>query len=146
MTRRVIGPDGREWTIRGTMEWRPPATAEDFDHDVAGSYVPAVGMALVVVALAVALLVWMPESVVVPAWIPLGVVLVFLYFPMRWVWRRPWTVVAETSGTVDGERPGEHWTGTVRGMHNVRNEVNVVAKSIEKYDLPDFDGPLHPVQ
>ena len=146
MNRVVAGPDGREWTVRGTMEWRTPSTADDFDHDVAGSYAPAIVMAAVVIVLAVVLLVWMPSSVIVPAWIPLGILLLFLYFPMHWVWRRPWTIVAETSGTIDGEQPSERWTGTVRGMHNVRSEVNVVVESIQKYDLPDFNGPLHPVQ
>ena len=146
MTRLVQGPDGREWVVRGTMEWRQPATAEDFDHDVAGSYAPGIAMALVVIALAVALLVWMPKSVVVPSWIPLALLLLVIFFPLRWVWRRPWTIVAHTEGTLSGERPGEHWVGTVRGLHSVRGEVNRVAKSIQRHDLPDFEGPLHPVQ
>ena len=128
------------------MEWRQPSTANDFDHDIAGSYTPGVVMSVLVVALGVALLVWMPSSVVVPPWVPLGLLLVLLYFPMHWVWHRPWTIVAETPGTIDGERPGEHWTGTVRGMHTVRSEVDDVITSIRKHDLPDFDGPLHPVQ
>ena len=146
MTRLVQGSDGRDWVVRGTMEWRQPATADDFDHDVAGSYAPGIGMALVVFALAVVLLVWMPENVVVPTWIPLAVLLVTLFFPLRWVWRRPWTVVAETDGNPSAERPGERWVGTVRGLFNVRGEINRIAKTIQKHDLPDFDGPLHPVE
>lgn len=146
MTRLVRASDGRDWVVRGTMEWRQPATADDFDHDEAGSYGPGIAMALVVVALAVALLVWMPDNVFVPAWVPLALLLVMLFFPLRWVWRRPWTVVAETEGTETGERPGERWVGTVRGLFTVRGEISRIAKTIQKNDLPSFDGPLHPVE
>ncbi|PXY34884.1 DUF983 domain-containing protein [Prauserella sp. PE36] len=146
MNRLVRGSDGREWIIRGQMEWRRPATADDFEHDVAASYAPGVVMAAVAVALAVVLVVWMPDDVRVPSWVPLAVVLVALFFPLRWVLRRPWTVVAETEGDVTGERPSERWVGTIRGIFTVRGEINRVAKSIARHDLPDFEGPLHPVE
>lgn len=146
MTRLVTGSDGRVWTLRGTMEWRQPATGDDFDHDEAGSYVPGIAMAFVVLFLVVAIVVWMPEDVVVPGWVLFAVLLVILFFPLRWVLRRPWTVVAETEGDVAGDRPGERWVGTVRGLFTVRGAVTRVAKSIQRHDLPDFDGPLHPVE
>ncbi|SFQ46012.1 hypothetical protein SAMN05421810_107306 [Amycolatopsis arida] len=149
MTRLVQGSDGREWVVRAQMEWRRPATADDFEHDAAASYGPGIAMMLVTLALAVVLLVWMPEDVVVPSWIPLALLVVALFFPLRWVLRRPWTVVAETEGGVDdvtGERPSERWVGTVRGFFRVRGEVNKIAKSIQRHDIPDFEGPLHPVE
>ncbi|ASR33720.1 DUF983 domain-containing protein [Prauserella marina] len=146
MNRLVRGTDGREWVIRGQMEWRRPATADDFEHDVAASYAPGIVMAAVAAVLAIILLVWMPDDVVVPPWVPLAVLLVALFFPLRWVLRRPWTVVAETEGDPSGERPSERWVGTVRGTFAVRGEVNRIAKSIQKHDLPDFEGPLHPVE
>ncbi|MEU6641400.1 DUF983 domain-containing protein [Saccharomonospora sp. NPDC046836] len=146
MNRLVQGSDGREWVIRGQMEWRKPATADDFEHDVAASYAPGIVMATVATVLAVVLIVWMPDDVVVPSWVPLAVLLIALFFPLRWVLRRPWTVVAETEGDVTGERPSERWVGTIRGIFNVRGEVNRIAKSIQRHDLPDFEGPLHPVE
>lgn len=146
MNRLVRGSDGRDWIVRGQMEWRRPATADDFEHDVAASYAPGIAMAIVALVLAAVLLVWMPEDVRVPAWIPLALLLVALFFPLRWVLRRPWTIVAETEGDITGDRPSERWVGTVRGILSVRGEINKVAKSIHRYDLPDFEGPLHPVE
>jgi hypothetical protein len=146
MNRVVRGDDDREWTVRAQLEWRAPATADDFEHDVAGSYAPGIAMALTTLALCVVLLVWMPDNVSVPAWVPLLVLLVALFFPLRWVLRRPWTVVAETEGDLSTERPSERWVGTVRGLFAVRSEVNTVIKTIQKHSLPDFDGPLHPVE
>lgn len=76
----------------------------------------------------------------------LVVVLVVLFFPLRWILRRPWTVVAETEGDMAGDHPSERWVGTIRGMFTVRGEVTKIAKTIRKHSLPDFDGPLHPVE
>lgn len=144
MARVVRGGDGREWVVKGTMEWRNPALGDEFEHDAAGSYAPGIFMMCVAALLGVVLVIWMPPDVKVPSWVPLGLLLLFLFFPTRWMVRRPWTVVAETDG--DGERPQEHWVGTIRGLFNVGGEMSRVAKSIKKYDLPDFDGPLRPVE
>lgn len=146
MNRLVQGSDGRDWMIRAQLEWRKPATADDFEHDVAANYTPGVAMMAVAFVLALVLVVWMPDDVVVPTWVPLALLLLALFFPLRWVLRRPWTVVAETEGDVTGERPSERWVGTVVGVFNVRGEVTRIAKSIQRHDLPDFDGPLHPVE
>lgn len=146
MNRLVRGSDGRDWVIRAQLEWRRPATAEDFEHDVAANYTPGIAMGAVAVLLGLVLVVWMPEDVVVPSWVPLALLLVALFFPLRWTLRRPWTVVAETEGDVTGERPSERWVGTVVGILKVRGEVYRIAKSIQKHDLPDFDGPLQPVE
>jgi hypothetical protein len=82
--------------------------------------------------------------VVVPGWLILALVLLFLFFPARWALRRPWTIVAETPGDLD-EHPPERWVGTVRGVFNVRQETSKVARNIEVYSLPNVDGPLQPV-
>jgi hypothetical protein len=144
MNRLVLGADGREWIVRSQMEWRPPATAADFEHDVADSYGPGIAMLFVTLGLAAVLIAWMPSDVVVPSWVVLALVLVVLFFPLRWILRRPWTVVAETEG--DLERPSERWVGTIRGMFVVRGQVIRIAKTIQRHSLPDFDGPLHPVE
>lgn len=146
MNRLVQGSDGRDWAIRAQMDWRRPAIADDFEHDVAANYAPGVVMFTVALILGIVILVWMPDDVVVPSWVVLAVLLVVLFFPIRWIMRRPWTIVAETEGDSTGERPSERWVGTVRGILNVRTEVNRIGKTIKKYDIPDFDGPLHPVE
>ncbi|WP_326567536.1 DUF983 domain-containing protein [Amycolatopsis rhabdoformis] len=146
MNRLVRGEDGRDWVVRAQMEWRAPATADDFEHDVAGSYTPGIAMLLVTAFLAVVLVIWTPDQVRVPAWVFLAILLVLLFFPLRWILRRPWTVVAETEGDVQGDRPSERWVGTIRGMFTVSGEVKRITKTIQKHSLPDFDGPLHPVE
>lgn len=146
MNRLVRGNDGREWVIRAHMEWRQPATADDFEYDAAANYTPGIVMAGVALALAGALLLSMPDRLVIPDFVPYGLLLVALFFPLRWVLRRPWTVVAETDGDPAGDHPSERWVGTVSGVSNINGEVKRVAKSIARHDLPDFEGPLHPVE
>ncbi len=146
MNRLVRGGDGRDWVVRAQMEWRAPATADDFEHDVAGSYGPGIAMIIVTTLLAVILVVWTPAQVRVPAWVLLALLLVVLFFPLRWILRRPWTVVAETEGDLSGDRPAERWVGTIRGMFRVQGEVKQISKTIQRHSLPDFDGPLHPVE
>ena len=146
MNRLVRGEDGRDWVVRAQMEWRARATADDFEHDVAGSYGPGIAMIVVTALLAVILVVWTPDQVNIPAWVLLALLLVVLFFPLRWILRRPWTVVAETEGDVTGDRPSERWVGTIRGMFTVQGEVKKISKTIQRHSLPDFDGPLHPVE
>ena len=146
MNRAVRGEDDREWIIRAQMEWRRPVTAEDFEHDVAGSPASGFAMLTVTLVLAVVLVTWLPNGVVVPPWVIYGILLIILFFPLRWVLNRPWKVVAETDGDVMGEQSPERWVGVVSGMFRVRREVNEVAKSIHRHSMPDFDGPLHPME
>ncbi|SFW51955.1 DUF983 domain-containing protein [Amycolatopsis australiensis] len=146
MNRLVRGEDGRDWVVRAQMEWRAPATADDFEHDVAGSYGPGIAMVVVTALLAVILIVWTPDQVNIPAWVLLALLLIVLFFPLRWILRRPWTVVAETEGDATGDRPSERWVGTIRGMFRVQGEVKQISKTIQRHSLPDFDGPLHPVE
>ena len=144
MTRVVRGADGRVWTLHGEMEWRTPATADDFEHDVSAGHTPGVVMAILVLILATVLVVWTPPDVVVPAWLVLIIVLFALFFPLRWALRRPWTVIAETGDDGEGE-PIEKWVGTVRGVLKVRKEVNVIARAIADESIPAATGPLKPM-
>jgi hypothetical protein len=146
MNRLVQGDDGRDWVVRAEMEWRAPATSDSFDHDVADSYGSGIAMIVVTVILALVLIVWTPADVHVPAWVILALLLVVLFFPLRWILRRPWKVVAETEGDMTGDRPAERWVGNVRGMFRIRGEVVKIAKTIQAHSLPDFDGPLRPVE
>ena len=66
------------------------------------------------------------------------------FFPVRWYFRRPWTIVAETQGGYD--LPAEHWTGMVRGQAAAREETRVVLRSLRTHATPGHaDSPLQPV-
>jgi hypothetical protein len=149
MVRVVRGADGRMWTLRSEMEWRQPATNDDFEHDVSVGNLSAFVLLALVVGLAVVLVVSTPADVVAPwsskmLWLGLLIVLAILFFPARWALRRPWTVVAETGDNGEGE-PEERWTGTVRGMFTVRQQMNRIAKEIQYDSQPGLEGPLQPV-
>jgi len=144
MTRIVRGADGRQWTVRSQLEWRSPATSDDFEHDVSVGNTAAIVLLVLVLALGTILIVWTPDDVVVPLWVVLVVLLLILFFPMRWALRRPWTVVAETGDNGENE-PVERWVGIVRGVFTVRQQVNRVAKSIAVDSVPGIEGPLQPV-
>jgi hypothetical protein len=144
MTRVVRGADGRQWTVRSQLEWRPPATSDDFEHDVSVGNAAAIVLLVLVLALGTILVVWTPDDVVVPLWVVLIVMLLVLFFPTRWALRRPWTVVAETGDNGENE-PVERWVGVVRGVFTVRQQMNRVAKSIAIDSVPGIEGPLQPV-
>jgi hypothetical protein len=144
MVRTVTGADGRQWTVRSRLEWRPPATSDDFEHDVSVGNAAAIVLLVLVVALGLILIVWTPDDVVVPLWVVLLVLMAVLFFPTRWALRRPWTIVAETGegGQAD---PVERWVGVVRGVFTVRQQMNRVEKSIQVDSVPGIEGPLQPV-
>ena len=144
MTRLVRGQDGRMWTLRSQLEWATPATVDDFEHDVASGYAPGIVMLAMLAVLAVALVLWTPSGVVVPAWLILILIVVLAFFPLRWALRRPWRLVANTRGDQE-EQGAERWVGTVRGMFNIRTATAKVARDIEVYAMPSAEGPLHPV-
>ncbi|GLZ41259.1 DUF983 domain-containing protein [Actinokineospora sp. NBRC 105648] len=144
MTRQVRDVNGRLWTVHGTLEWRTPATEDDFEHDVAAGYVPGVVMLAVIGVLAIVLLYWTPAAVVVPAWLVFLLFLLALFFPARWAARRPWTLVAETGDDGDGEAT-ERWMGTVRGYFTARGEIARIAKEIGQDTQPSYEGVLKPI-
>ncbi|OLR95578.1 DUF983 domain-containing protein [Actinokineospora bangkokensis] len=144
MTRQVRDVNGRLWTVHGTLTWRTPATEDNFEHDVAAGYIPGVVMLSLILVLAVVLVTWTPDDVVVPAWLLLVLLLVALFFPARWALRRPWTLVAETGDDGDGE-PTERWVGTVRGYFNARAEIAKIAKNLSADSQPSFEGALRPI-
>jgi len=143
MTRLVRGVDGRMWTVRTQVLWRNPSTDGDFEHDVSGGYGPGIVMLMILAVMSVVFVAWTPSSVAVPPWLILALIMLFLFFPVRWALRRPWELVAESKATAD-EQPPERWTGQVRGMLAVRHEADRVSRTIEVRSLPDLDGPLQP--
>jgi hypothetical protein len=149
MERTVRGRDDRVWTLRSHMEWRQPATADDFEHDVSVGNTSAFVLLALILALTILLISTIPEDVVAPwngrmLWLGLLIVLAIMFFPARWALRRPWTVVAETGDNGEGE-PTERWTGQVRGIFTARQQINRVAKSIQVDSQPGIEGPLQPV-
>lgn len=144
MTRVVRGADGRMWTLRGRMEWTTPMTVDDFEHDVAAGYAPGIVMLAMLLVLVVALIAWTPSPVVVPGWLVFLLILALLFFPVRWLFRRPWMLVANTPGNHE-DASAERWVGTVRGMFTIRQAAAKVARDIEVYSMPNIEGPLHPV-
>ncbi|MDQ3576256.1 MAG: DUF983 domain-containing protein [Actinomycetota bacterium] len=145
MTRQVRDKDGRLWTVHGTLEWRTPATEDDFEHDVAAGYVPGIVMIVLITLLGIVLVLWMPGNVVVPLWLVLLLVLAAAFFPVRWALRRPWTLVAETGDDGDGA-PTEKWMGTVRGYFSARGEISKIAKDLTQDTQPSYEGVLKPFQ
>ncbi|MDF3049819.1 MAG: hypothetical protein K0R87_1457 [Pseudonocardia sp.] len=142
----VPGADGRTWSVRRNIEWRTPTSGDEFEHDVDGGR-GAVLLILSTLALfwaAVIGVLYLGSLVHTPWWMYLAAVLLLLFFPLRWVLRRPWTLVAETPGGYD--LPAEHWTGMVRGRSRAIEEMRVVVRSLRTRATPGYaDSPLHPV-
>ena len=92
----------------------------------------------------VVLILWTPELVHIPWYLWLIAVVILAFFPIRWILRRPWTLVAETSGGYD--LPAEHWTGMIRGRSRAKEETRVLVRSLRTRATPGHaDSPLHPV-
>lgn len=144
MTRLVKGADGRMWTLRSRIEWSKPATVDDFEHDLSGGSGPGLAMLVALGVLVIALIWWTPGAVVVPQWLILILFAILLFFPIRWVIRRPFLMVANTMGN-DDDLQAERWVGTVRGVFTIRPALGRIARDIEVYSMPNVDGPLQPV-
>ena len=79
----------------------------------------------------------------VPWYLWLVGLIVLLFFPVRWVMRRPWTLVAETPGGYD--LPPEHWSGMVRGRGRAKEETRVLIRNLRTRATPGHaDSPLQP--
>jgi hypothetical protein len=80
----------------------------------------------------------------VPWYLWLVAIVVLAFFPIRWVLRRPWTLVAETNGGYD--LPAEHWSGMIRGRTRAIEETRVLVRNLKTRATPGHaDSPLHPV-
>jgi hypothetical protein len=144
--RTVAGADGRTWSVRRNIEWRTPATGDEFEHDVDGGRgaVFLIVTALILFWVALIGVLYLPSLAHIPWYLWLVALGVVAFFPLRWVLRRPWTLVAETSGGYD--LPAEHWTGMVRGRGRAQEEMRVVIRSLRTRATPGHaDSPLHPV-
>jgi hypothetical protein len=143
-TKTVIAADNREWQVRRNIEWSTPAMGDEFEHDVDGGRGAMVLILSSLVLFWVVVFVWLPTHVYMPWFYWLAIIVIVGFFPVRWFFRRPWTIVAETQGGYD--LPAEHWTGMVRGQAAAREETRVVLRSLRTRATPGHaDSPLQPV-
>ncbi|MGH3564807.1 MAG: hypothetical protein ACRDRH_01975 [Pseudonocardia sp.] len=144
MARKVFDLYRREWSMRRNIEWSVPATGEDFEHDVDGGR-GAAGLVLsALFVFWVVLIIWKPAEVHIPWFYWLVLFIIVVFFPIRWILRRSWTVVAETVGGYD--QPAERWTGLVRGEAKSREEMRIMKRRLETQGTPGHsDSPLQPV-
>jgi hypothetical protein len=142
--RTVTGVDGRTWSVRRNIEWSLPATGDDFEHDVDGGRGAAFLILSSLFVFWLILVVWAPAQLHVPWWMWLLATAIVLFFPIRWLLRRPWTIVAETTGSYD--LPAERWTGMVRGGSKAKEELRIVIRRLRTQGTPGHaDSPLQPV-
>ena len=145
-TKTIIGVDGRTWSVRRNILWSPPATGDDFEHDVDGGRGAAFLILSSLFVFWLILIVWGAGSAGphVPWYLWLAMVVVVGFFPVRWLLRRPWSIVAETAGSYD--LPAERWTGTVRGGSKAKEELRIVTRRLRTQGTPAHaDSPLQPV-
>ena len=144
MGKQVFDLYKREWIVRRNIEWSMPATGEDFEHDVDGGRGAVLLILSALFLFWVVLILWVPSQVHVPWYLWLVGLIVLGFFPVRWIMRRPWTLVAETSGGYD--LPAEHWSGMVRGRGRAKEETRVLIRNLKTRATPGHaDSPLHPV-
>jgi len=145
MPRKVFDLYRREWSLRRSIEWSPPYNENDqFEHDIDGGRGAVTMVVSALVLLWVLFFLWMPTSVHFPwfYWIVIAVIVGF--FPVRWVLRRQWKLVAETVGGYD--EPAEKWTGLVRGWTRSNEEIRIIKRRLETQGTPAHaDSPLQPV-
>jgi hypothetical protein len=145
----VYAGDGRTWEVTRRMDWSPPAMGDEFEHDVDGGRGAVVMVVCALIVFGVAVVAWpllSGSEVYVPWPYWLVAVIIVLFFPVRWVLRRPWKIVAETDGHYGADAGREHWVGKVRGVGKAQEEMRVVILSLRQRGSPGHaDSPLQPV-
>jgi hypothetical protein len=145
MARKVFDLYRREWSLRRSIEWSPPFNEEDqFEHDVDGGRGAVVFILSSLVFLWVVLFIWLPDNIHFPWFYWLALIVILGFFPVRWVLRRQWKIVAETVGAYD--QPAERWQGLVRGWTRSNEELRIVKRRLETQGTPGHaDSPLQPM-
>lgn len=143
----VRAQDGRSWVVQCKVDWGEPATAETFEHDMAGGRRAAAVIVSLLGIFWVALVAWSfaVKDVFVPWQLVLAFVAVLAFFPIRWLLRQPRQIKAETAGDLSG-LPAERWVGRVRGWSRSRQETRQTIRLLQARGVPaDLDSPLRPV-
>lgn len=140
----VTGADGRIWLVWRTVAWDTPHQAvEEFEHDIDGGRGGAPFIILASALLWLVLLFGAPSRVHIPIWLLCYAVIFVMFFPLRWLMRRPWIVVAETSE--ENELPAERWTSEARGWISARAEQRRAVERLRAEGGPaDETAPKQP--
>ncbi|MFC5062770.1 hypothetical protein [Actinomycetospora atypica] len=147
--KQVQGVDGREWLVTMTILWTD--TTEKFEHEKEGGRNAVIGMIIVLGFLWFALVAWAVEMypvVQVPWWMILLLLGLVLFFPGRWVIRRPRRLLVEGGRWPDDDEDdamGEAWSGYIRGRTEARAEFNQAIKTLKRRGTPArANSPLQP--
>ncbi len=88
------------------------------------------------------------DAVETPLWVLGLLALLLLFFPVRWVLRRPRRLRVEGGRWPDAEDRevrGEEWSGFVRGRSEARAEFKQVIRTLQKRGTPArANSPLQP--
>ena len=144
----VFSADGRSWAVRRNIEWKEPVSDAEFEHDVDAGWrgVLVIFFALIAFWAALIGLLYFQSLTHVPWYLYVLSFLVVPFLFVRWLLRRQWTLVAETSGGYDKGEP-EHWAGTVRGRARAKAEMKVITRSLRTRATPSYaDSPLRRIR
>ena len=79
--RTVAGADGRTWSVRRNIEWKTPATGDEFEHDVDGGRGAVLLILSALFLFWVVLILWTPPLVHVPWYLWLIAVVILAVLP-----------------------------------------------------------------
>lgn len=140
----VHGVDGRVWTVDTRREWGLPTGEDGFEHDVTSTQGAVVIMASLFLFWLV-LIVWKPAGVIIPWFFWVIGLIVFGYFPTRWLMKRPVIISVETAGSYD--MSAERWVGQLRGLQRLREERKIIVRRLRTQGTPGHaDSPLQPIE
>jgi len=136
-TRTVIDVYARTWHVRDGIEWGARRRADDAVGGRGTARVVSVAAAVVVLLSGWRYVSLIPGPVLGSTLLVVAVLLV-----VRWLLRRPWSIVAETPGTYDNE--AERWRGVVYGYVGRGEEVRRTIRELRLTGIPS-SGALHRV-
>ena len=142
--RTVAGADGRTWSVRRNIEWKTPATGDEFEHDVDGGRGAVLLILSALFLFWVVLILWTPPLVHIPWFLWVIALAIVLFFPVRWIMRRPgrsWPRPAVA--TTCPPSTGRGWSAGAAGR---RRRCGCWSATCAPGASPGYaDSPLHPV-
>ena len=142
--RTVAGADGRTWSVRRNIEWKPPATGDDFEHDVDGGRGAVLLILSALFLFWVVLIIWSPPLVHIPWYLWLIAVVVLAFFPVRWICAaRGRSSPRPAAATTCPPSTGRAWSAAAA---RAKEEMRVLVRSLRTHATPGHaDSPLQPV-
>ncbi len=149
MSQKVVtGVDGREWIVSLKIMWTDKS--EGFEHEKEGGRRAVIAIVVVLGLLVFAQVAWAFQvpAVETPFWVLLILAALVLFFPVRWVLRRPRRLRVEGGrwpDDEDDESRAEEWSGFVRGRTEARAEFKQAIRTLQKRGTPArANSPLQP--